>query len=79
MESFYKITKEQADMLGKFLFAPNQGFDPYCSQQKDGTFLVSEKMYLKLKELSQLKKIDFTKLSLIEKAQLETKPFDIKK
>jgi len=79
VENFYKITKAQAETLGKFIYSPGEGFDPFCNEQKDGMFLVSEKMYLKLKELSQIKKIDFTKLSLIEKTSINTKVFVIQK
>ena len=61
MENFYKITKVQADLLGRFEYEKNFSFDPYCSEQKDGTFLVSEEMYIKLKENSIIKKVDFTK------------------
>jgi hypothetical protein len=75
MENFYKITKAQADLLGRFEYQKNFAFDPYCSEQKDGTFLVSEEMYLKLKENSIIKKIDFTKVTKI--ATTDTKTIDI--
>lgn len=29
MENFYKITKAEAELIGKFEYAPNQIFDPF--------------------------------------------------
>lgn len=74
MELFYKITKAQADLIGKFEYAPNQAFDPYCSEQKDGTYLISETMYLLLKTNGQFQKVDFTTQVKIDETKIDTKP-----
>jgi len=71
MENFYKITKAQASLLGKIMYAANHQFDPFCSEQKDGTYLVSEKMVLLLK--TTLSKVDFTKRPKITEAEKDTK------
>ena len=71
MENFYKITKAQASLLGKIDYAKNERFDPFVNEQKDGTYLVSEKMVLLLKET--LSKVDFTKRPKITEAEKDTK------
>jgi len=73
--SFYKITKAQAELIGKFDFGKNQKFDPFVGEQKDGSFLVSEKMYTMLKEHGALKKVDFKTRPTVLKQQLD---FEIK-
>jgi hypothetical protein len=73
MEKYYKITKEQADLLGKIMYAKNQMFDPYCGETKDHNYLVSEEMYLTLKERTEFSKVDFTKKSKINKSDIELK------
>lgn len=73
MENFYKITKAKADLLGRFEYEKNHRFDPYCSEQKDGTYLVSETMYLKLKDSAKLQPVDFTKCVKIEETSKDTK------
>lgn len=73
MEKYYKITKEQAALIGKFEYATNQAIDPFVGEQKDGNYLVSEFMYELLKERSEIKKVDFTKCEKITKEELDTK------
>lgn len=72
--SYYKITKAEADLLGRFEYAPNEAFDPYCSEQKDGTYLVSENVYERLKAHPKFQAVDFSKATKINTAQLDTKP-----
>ena len=70
MENYYKITKAEADLLGRFEYEKNHAFDPYCSEQKDGTYLVSEKMYLILKDNDKFKLVNIKskeKISDLEK------------
>ena len=73
MENFYKITKNQADLIGRFEYAPHQMLDPFVGEQEDGTYLISEKMYELLKNRDEIKQIDFSKCELIEKTKLKTK------
>lgn len=78
METFYKITKEQAALIGRFEYAPNQMVDPFVGEQKDGSYLVSELVYNMLKDRPEIKKVDFTKCEKISENQLDTKPAQIK-
>lgn len=77
--SFYKITKEQAQLIGKFEYEKWQMFDPFVGEQKDGTYLVDEKMYQLLKERSEFKKLDFTKQAFITKQSVDLKPATLTK
>jgi len=47
-------------------------FNPYCSEQKDGTYLVSEGMVEVLEG-----KLDFDKLEKISKDEIDCKPSNI--
>lgn len=76
MEKFYKITKAEADLIGKFEYEKNKTFDPFCSEQIDGTFIVSEKMYNILKDGKEFKKIDWSNKLSMEKTDLNTKPIE---
>lgn len=59
MENFYKITKAEADLLGRFEYERSKAFDPYCSEQKDGTYVVSETMYTILKNHPKFASVNF--------------------
>jgi hypothetical protein len=72
MENFYKITKAEADLLGRFEYAPNMAFDPYCSEQKDGTYIVSETMYLILKNNDKFKSIAFEGKTKVDETKVKT-------
>jgi len=66
MENYYKITKEQANLITYFEYAKNEAIDPFAGEQKDGTYLISESMYKLLKQNDNIKKVDFTKCPLID-------------
>ena len=65
-KNFYKITKAEAFLIGRFEYLPNKMVDPFMGEQKDGTYLVSEKMYKLLNQNPNFQKVDFTKLELID-------------
>lgn len=70
--NYYKITKQQATLIGKIMYAKNKQFDPFVNEQKDGTYLVGEDMYALLK--SQLDvKVDFSKRPKITKVEIDSK------
>lgn len=75
---FYKISKAQAQTLGKFEYAKNQMFDPFAGEQSDGYYLVSETMYEALKNSAAFKKLDWGSLSKISDTQLNPKLPDSK-
>ena len=72
MENFYKITKAEAELIGKFEYAPNQICDPFCGEQMDGNYLVSEAVYKLLKDRAEFKKVNFSNKQLVGKDFLNT-------
>ncbi len=56
---FYKLTRKQAETIGKFQHGPNQFFDPFAGEQEDGSFVISEAIYKLLKATPQFKKVKF--------------------
>lgn len=74
MEYFYKITKEQANSMGKIEYEENKIFDPFVGEQIDGTFLISEDMYLLL---NKIKDFNLLELKRIDSSKLEFKKFNI--
>lgn len=70
---FYKITKDIADQLTRFIYAPSQAFDPYVGEQDDGAYLVSENMYEILKSHLKFKQINWSNLVKVNDAQLSPK------
>lgn len=80
MENYYKITPAQAALIGRFNYSSFEAVDPFVGEQKDGSYLVSEKIYNLLKERVEIKKVDFTKLSLIDetKAKADAKVIPLK-
>lgn len=77
MESkYFKITKADADKLGAFEYAPHQAFDPFCSEQKDGTYLVRQEMFDLLFLTEEFQKVEWDKKQLIDTKDLDTKPVD---
>ena len=72
--SYFKLTQQQADTLGRFEYAPNQVFDPYINDGY-GNFYVSQEMYDLLKDTEQFKKLNFTKLPTVNK--IDFKPIKL--
>lgn len=79
METFYKITKEQASIIGVINYAIGKQFNPFVGLQKDGTYLVSSEMYKLLKTRAAIKRVDFTKLEIIDTTKLNPETIEIKK
>ena len=77
MERFYKITKAEAALIGKFEYAPNQAIDPFVGEQVDGSYLISGTMYNLLKDRAEIKQIDFSKKTPVAQDKLDTKTFKI--
>lgn len=72
-EKFYKITKKEAELIGRFEYAPNQAIDPFVGEQEDGSYLVSETVYELLKDREEFKKVNFEGKETISKENLDTK------
>ena len=73
MENYYTITKIEAQLITYFEYAPNQAINPFVGEQKDGLLLVSQPMYELLKDRLEFKKIDWMKVPLVPKDQLDPK------
>ena len=73
MNTFYKISKEDANKVGSFVYETGYEFNPFCSEQVDGTYLVSVDLVEQLKDNESIKKVDWTKLEVINSTQINTK------
>ena len=73
MNIFYKISKLDANKVGSFVYEVGYEFNPFCSEQVDGTYLVSVDLVEQLKDNENIKKVDWTKLEVIDKTQINTK------
>ena len=73
MNTFYKISKLDANKVGSFEYETGYEFNPFCSEQVDGTYLVSVDLVEQLKDNENIKKVDWTKLEVINKTQINTK------
>ncbi len=73
MNTFYKISKLDANKVGSFEYETGYEFNPFCSEQVDGTYLVSIDLVEQLKDNQNIKKVDWTKLEAINSTQINTK------
>jgi len=73
MNTFYKISKLDANKVGSFEYEIGYEFNPFCSEQVDGTYLVSIDLVEQLKDNENIKKVDWTKLEAINSTQINTK------
>ena len=73
MNTFYKISKLDANKVGSFEYETGCEFNPFCSEQVDGTYLVSVDLVEQLKDNENIKKVDWTKLEVINSTQINTK------
>jgi hypothetical protein len=73
MNTFYKISKLDANKVGSFEYEVGYEFNPFCSEQVDGTYLVSIDLVEQLKDNENIKKVDWTKLEVINSTQINTK------
>lgn len=77
MNTFYKISKEDANKVGYFEYGVGNAFSPFCAEQVDGTYLVSCSLVNQLKDNENIIKADWTKMSVINESQIDTKPTPI--
>ena len=61
----YKITRQIADLIGRFEHSPNQWFDPYTCEQEDGTFVVNEDVIRRLKEHPKVSLVNWDEVQVI--------------
>lgn len=74
MEFFYKITKENAEIVGYFQYPVDCAFNPFCAEQVDGTFLVSVSLVERLKDNSNIQKVDWSSMEIIPASESNLKP-----
>jgi hypothetical protein len=77
MENYYKISKTDANKVGKFEFGNGEMFDPFCSEQVDGTYLVSVDLVERLSENENIQKVDWKQLTIINQSQINTKQVEL--
>lgn len=77
MENFYKISKTDANKVGRFEYDNGSIFDPFCSEQVDGTYLVSESMVNLLVNNENIKKVDWSNLTVISSNQINNKVVEL--
>ena len=73
MNTFYKISKDDANKVGYFEYGSGNAFSPFCSEQVDGTYLVSCSLVNQLKDNENIIKADWTKMAVINEGQIDTK------
>jgi len=73
MSRFYKISKEDANKVGSFEYETGYGFDPFCNEQVDETYLVWVDLVEQLKDNENIKKVDWSQLEVIDETQINTK------
>jgi hypothetical protein len=74
MDTFYKITKENAEIVGYFNYGDNYAFNPFCAEQMDGTFLVATSLVEELKENPNIEKVDWASMEIIPASESNLKP-----
>lgn len=77
MNTFYKISKEDAETVGYFEYGVDCAFNPFCSEQMDGTYLASCSLVEELKDNENIMKVDWTSMTIIDESQIDTKPTPI--
>lgn len=73
MNTFYKISKLDANKVGSFVYETGYEFNPFCAEQVDETYLVSVDLVEQLKDNKNIKKVDWSKLEVIDETQINTK------
>ena len=74
METFYKITKVNAEIVGYFIYGDSYAFNPFCAEQMDGTFLVATSLVEELKDNPNIQKVDWASMDIINADQSNLKP-----
>lgn len=77
MNTFYKISKEDANKVGSFEYETGYEFNPFCSEQVDETYLVWVDLVEQLKDNENIKKVDWSQLEVIDETQINTKIINI--
>lgn len=77
MNTFYKISKQDADKVGYFEYGLGYAFNPFCVEQVDGTYLVSCSLVEQLKDNANIIKADWQSMEVIDETEIDTKEVSI--
>jgi len=77
MNTFYKISKQDADKVGYFEYQNGSAFSPFCTEQVDGTYLVSCSLVEQLKDNANILKADWKSMDVIDETEIDTKEVSI--
>lgn len=77
MNTFYKISKEDADKVGYFEYQNGSAFSPFCAEQVDGTYLVSCSLVEQLKYNANILKANWKSMDVIDETEIDTKEVSI--
>ena len=72
MMTFYKISKTDANTIGKFYYG-EELFNPFCSEQVDGTYLVSVDLVNQLATNENITKVNWSGMTIINESQINNK------
>lgn len=70
----YKITRQIADLIGRFEHSPSEFFDPYTCEQEDGTFVVNEDIIQRLKGHPKVSLVNWDDVQKIAELNNKDKP-----
>ena len=73
----YKITRQIAELIGRFEYAQNQWFDPLACEQEDGTYLVGENVIQRLKDHPKVKLVNWDDVQVVNEFNNKQKDFGI--
>lgn len=73
----YKITRQIAEMIGRFEYAPNEWLDPFACEQEDGTFLVGKNVIQRLKDHPKVKLVNWDEVQVVDEFNNKQKDFGI--
>ena len=78
-EEFYKIEKAEASKVYKEWTDENgiHRIIEACNEQEDGTLLIAKSEYEKIKDDTEVKKIDWSKKTLIREDEVASKTIEI--
>ena len=73
---YYKITPQEADLIGSFVCPDGSVFEPKAGEQMDGSFIVGEDKYNDLIDTEQFLRINWNEKTLIEQTDLNPKKYE---
>jgi hypothetical protein len=66
MELVYKITKQEAALIGEFVYDGDIRFTPYCQETEDECYIITEQTYLLVQNRNEIKRVNFAVKQLVD-------------